>query len=91
MVLCKLPVPGRPTDLIILGQGPTALTTGASGGCLDIFFTRLSFFTSVSFSLGGPSNPKQPTNQPKVNGYTFRESNYYFHRCLPYKMGSSHE
>ena len=37
MVLGKLPVPGRPTILMIVGQGPIALAVGASGGCLDIF------------------------------------------------------
>ena len=37
MVLGKLPVPGRPTIWIIVGQGPTALAVGADGGCLDIF------------------------------------------------------
>ena len=36
MVLGKLPVPGRPTILITVGQGPTALVVGAGGGCLDI-------------------------------------------------------
>ena len=35
MVLGKLPVPGRPTIWIRVGQGPTALAVGA--GCLDIF------------------------------------------------------
>ena len=37
MVLGKLPVPGRPTSLDRVGQGPTALAVGAGGGCLDIF------------------------------------------------------
>ena len=37
MVLGKLPVPGRPTIWITVGQGPTALTVGAGGGCLDSF------------------------------------------------------
>ena len=37
MVLGKLPVPGRPTVLITVGQGPIALAVGAGGGCLDIF------------------------------------------------------
>ena len=37
MVLGKLPVPGRPTSWITVGQGPTALAVGAGGGCLDIF------------------------------------------------------
>ena len=37
VVLGKLPVPGRPTIWITVGQGPTALAVGAGGGCLDIF------------------------------------------------------
>ena len=37
MVLGKLPVPGRPTILISVGQGPIALAVGAGGGGLDIF------------------------------------------------------
>ena len=37
MVLSKLPVPGRPTIWITVGQGPTALAVGACGGCLNIF------------------------------------------------------
>ena len=36
-VLGKLPVPGRPTIWITVGQGLTALAVGAGGGCLDIF------------------------------------------------------
>ena len=36
MVLGKLPVPGRPTIWITVGQGPSALAVGAGGGCLDI-------------------------------------------------------
>ena len=36
-VLGNLPVPGRPTILITVGQGPTALAVGAGGSCLDIF------------------------------------------------------
>ena len=31
MVLCKLPVPGRPTIWITVGQGPTAPTVGGVG------------------------------------------------------------
>ena len=34
-----------------VGQGPTKLTVGAGGGCLDIF-SLLSFLFSVSLSLG---------------------------------------
>ena len=42
MVLGKLPVPGRPTILITVGQGPTALAAGAGGGCLDIFLKSIA-------------------------------------------------
>ena len=45
-VLGKLPVPGRPTIWITVGQGPTALAVGAGGGCLDIF--TLIFPSSLS-------------------------------------------
>ena len=73
MVLGKLPVPGRPTIWITVGQGPTALAVGAGGGCLDIF-TLIYLFSSLSpslwetvrlkYCLKGPLNPKQqPTNQ----------------------------
>ena len=41
MVLGKLPVPGRPTILITVGQGPTALAVGAGGGCLDILLSSI--------------------------------------------------
>ena len=54
MVLGKLPVPGRPTILITVGQGPIALAVGADGGCLD-FSTLIYPFSSFSRSLGdGP-------------------------------------
>ena len=74
MVLGKLPVPGRPTIWISVGQGPTALAVGAGGGCLDIF-TLIYPFSSLSpslwetaryrlrYCLKGPLNQKQPTNQ----------------------------
>ena len=54
MVLGKLPVPGRPTILITVGQGPIALAVGAGGGGLDIF-TLIYPFSSFALSLGdGP-------------------------------------
>ena len=54
MVLGKLPVPGRPTILTTVGQGPIALAVGAGGGGLDIFTLIYPFF-SFSLSLGdGP-------------------------------------
>ena len=36
MVLGELPVPGRPTIWMIVGQGPFVLAVGVGGGCLDI-------------------------------------------------------
>ena len=42
-MLDKLPVTGRPTILITVGQGPTAHVVGAGGGCLDILYSHLSF------------------------------------------------
>ena len=54
MVLGKLPVLGRPTIWVIVGQGSIALAVGAGGGCLDIFSLLYPFF-SFSLSLGaGP-------------------------------------
>ena len=37
MVQDKLPVSGRPTIWIKVGQGSTALAVGAGGGCLELF------------------------------------------------------
>ena len=69
MVLGKLPVPGRPTIWMIVGQGSIALAVGAGGGWFGHFYSPLSFLTSFSLSryrlkycLKGPLNPKQPTN-----------------------------
>ena len=72
----ELPVPGRPTIWIRVGQGPTGLAVGAGGGCLDIFtldhpFCPLSpslWETAryrLKYCLKGPLNPKQPTNIPR--------------------------
>ena len=49
MVLGKLPVPGRPTIFITVGQGPTALAVGVGGVYLDIF-TLICLFSSFSLS-----------------------------------------
>ena len=55
MVLGKLPVPGRPTILIIVGQGPVALAVGTGRGLFGQFYSPLSFLFSFSLSLGdGP-------------------------------------
>ena len=41
MVLGKLPVPGRPTIWLTVGQGPTALAVGAGGGGGGVVWTFL--------------------------------------------------
>ena len=57
-VLDKLPVSGRSTILITVGQGPTALAVGAGMGCLDNFiliypFSPLfpSFWETVRYTV----------------------------------------
>ena len=45
MVLGKRPVLGRPTIRITVGQESTALAVGAGGGCLDFFYSHLSFLS----------------------------------------------
>ena len=42
-MLGKLPVPGRPTIWMIVGQGPIALAVGAGGGLFGHFYSSLSF------------------------------------------------
>ena len=44
MVLGKLPVPGRPTIWITVGQGPTALAVGAGGGCMEFLLSSIISF-----------------------------------------------
>ena len=73
MVLGKLPVPGRPTIWMTVGQGPIVLAVGAGWGYSD-FFTRVYPFSPLSpslwqmaryrlkYCLKGSLNPQQPTN-----------------------------
>ena len=74
MVLGKLPVPGRPTIWMIVGQGLIAPAVGAGGGCL-VIFTLIYPFPPLSPTLWetaryrlkcrlkGPLNQNnQPTN-----------------------------
>ena len=74
MVLGKLPVPGRPTIWMIVGQEPTALTVGAGGGLFGHFLlSSIPFLLfhplwetaryRLKYCLKGPLNPRQPTNQ----------------------------
>ena len=55
--------------------GPTALAVGAGGGCLDIFYSQLSFLSSFSLPLGdGPIETEilsQRAVKPKTNQPSF--------------------
>ena len=81
MVLGKLPMAGRPTIWITVGQGLTAFAVGAGGRCLDIFTLVYSFSPlspslwetaryRLRFCLKGPLNQKnnQPTDQISLLG-----------------------
>ena len=83
MVLGKPPVPGRPTILITVGQGPIALAVGAGWACLDICTLIYPFFPlspslwetaryRLKYCLKGPLNPKAPTNQQVRNSRSKR-------------------
>ena len=96
LVLGKLPVPGRPTILITVGQGPIALAVGAGGGGLDIFTLIYPFsFLSPSlwetaryrlkYCLKGPLSPKQPTNQILLILYQI--SNKPYNLLVEYTQG----
>ena len=72
MVLGKLPVPGSPTILITVGQGPIALVVGAGGVVWTFLLSSILSPLSPSlwetaryrlkYCLKGPLNPKL-TNQ----------------------------
>ena len=75
MVLGKLPVPGRPTIWMIVGQGPIALAVGAGGVVWTFLLSSILFphlppslwettRYRLKYCLKGPLSPKQPTNQP---------------------------
>ena len=77
MVLGKLPVSGRPTNLDKSRARAYCACSRCSWGCLDIFSLICLFsFLSPSlwetaryrpkYCLEGPLSPEQPTNQPTV-------------------------
>ena len=53
MVLGKVPVPGRPTIWMIVGQGPTAFAVGAGGRCFVWKCLLSSIFSLLFFPLSG--------------------------------------
>ena len=73
MVLGKLPVPGRPTIWITVGQGPTALAVGAGGVVWTFFLSSVLYFPlspslwetaryRLKYCINGPLKPNQLTN-----------------------------
>ena len=89
MVLGKLPVPGRPTILITVGQGPIALAVGAGGVVWTFLLSSILSPLSpclwktaryrLKYCLKGPLNPKQPTNQKTIDSETIK---LFFMLCL---------
>ena len=80
MVLGKLPVPGRPTNLDYSRARAYCACSRCGWGLFGHFFSDLSLLFSFSLSLGatryglkyclkGPLSPKT-TNQPTNNGKT---------------------
>ena len=70
MVLGKLPVLGRPTNLFEYSRTGTYCACGrCERGLFGHFFSRLSFLFSFSSCLKEPLSPEQPTKQPN----TFKE------------------
>ena len=77
MALGKLPVPGRPTIWMTVGQGPIMLAIGAVG-LSGRFYSRL-FCSPLSpslsetaryrlkYCLNGPLSPTHRTNQPIIH------------------------
>ena len=52
MALGKLPVPGRPTIWMIVGQGPTAVEVGAGGDVWTFLLSSIPFLFRLTLSLG---------------------------------------
>ena len=50
MMLDKLPVSGRPTNVKNSREGPTALAVGADGCCLDFFLSSIISLLFLSLS-----------------------------------------
>ena len=75
MVLGKLPLPGRPSNLADSRARAYCACGGCGWGLFGHFYSHLSFLSSspslwetaryrLKYCLKGPLNPNQPTNQP---------------------------
>ena len=67
MVVGKLPVPGRPTNMDYSRSG---------WGCLDIFFSSLSFLFSFSLFLGDSPIKTEILSQRAVKSKTTNQPTY---------------
>ena len=83
MVPSKLLVPGRPTIWISVGQGPTALLVGAGWGCLDIFYSHLSFLSSFSLPLRDGPIQTEILSERAVKPKTTNQLNHSISGHLP--------
>ena len=81
MVLGKLPVQGRPTIWITVGQGPTALAEGADGvvwtfllsSILSLLFLPLleTARYRLKYCLKGPLNQKKKKKKKKATNQLY--------------------
>ena len=91
MVLGELPVPGRPTIWMIVGQGPIALAVGVGGAVWTFLLSSILYPLSPSlwettryrlkYCLKGSLNPKQPTILMKYH-FTCTCCNVYWIRTV---------
>ena len=88
MVLGKLPVPGRPTNLDNSGARAYCACSRCGWGCLDIFLSSITSPFSLplretaryrlKYCLKGPLNPKQPTNRMVSDTSVFQAFTFRF-------------
>ena len=85
MVLGKLPVPGRPTIWITVGQGPTALTVGWGACLIRAKRPFETVFQSISGRLPERGRKKREMIDERKNVQTTPTRTFCKHRRpLPY-------
>ena len=85
MVLGKLPVPGRPTIWITVGQGPTALAVGVVGRLFWVYWPFETVFQSISGRLPKRGRKKRKRIDESKNVHTIPTRTYCkCSRPLPY-------
>ena len=90
MVLGKLPVPGRPTNVDNSGARAYCACSRCGRGLFGHFFSRLSLLSPslwetaryrLEYCLKGPLNPKQPTSQSNLTETILTTTHYYSLLC----------